>query len=58
MKQLNNVPGTTTVLENKIFVTCGKNSVEVKELQLEGKKPMDAKTFLTGYKNFTNAKLE
>jgi methionyl-tRNA formyltransferase len=35
---------------NRIFVGCGENSLEVLELQLEGKKRMDAETFLRGNK--------
>jgi methionyl-tRNA formyltransferase len=37
--------------ENKrIFIGCSKGSIEILELQLEGKAAMDASTFLNGYK--------
>lgn len=53
-----NFPAGQVVVENKnIFIGCGNGSIEVLELQLEGKSVMDAKTFLNGYKNFIGAKL-
>jgi len=36
---------------NDLEVRCGKGSLKLKELQLEGKKVMKAKEFLNGYKN-------
>ena len=36
--------------DNRIFVGCGVKSVELMQLQLEGKKRMDAETFLRGNK--------
>ncbi len=38
------------IAENgKLFIGCGQNSIEVLELQIEGKKPMDTKAFVNGY---------
>ena len=45
------LPVGETFTENKrIFIGCDKGSIEVLELQLEGKVIMDACTFLNGYK--------
>ena len=43
--------GTWNMKHEHIFVSCGKDSIEVLELQIEGSKPMDAKQFINGYKN-------
>ncbi len=46
------------LLENKrIFIGCGKNSIEVLELQLEGKAAMSAEVFANGYKTIDKTKL-
>lgn len=42
--------GELTSEDKKIFIGCGKGSVEVLELQLEGKSVMNAVVFLNGYK--------
>ncbi len=52
IQQFNNSSGKVIVLNNKIIVRCYAGSIEIDELQLEGKKPMDAHTFINGYKNF------
>ncbi len=45
------IPAGELFSENKkIFIGCGHGSIEVLELQLEGKSAMDAATFLNGYK--------
>lgn len=49
--------GLVSATEQKIFIGCGSGSIKVLELQLEGKNPMDAKTFLSGYANINGAKL-
>ena len=41
-------PGTV-IAADPLTVACGDGAVEIKELQLEGKKRMDAKTFLIGH---------
>lgn len=43
--------GMLMVDDNRIFIGCKDKSIEILELQIEGKKPMDAKTFLNGNKN-------
>ena len=44
-------PGSVVELhEGKVVVACGKNLLAITELQLEGKKKMDAASFLRGYK--------
>ena len=40
----------TDVTKESFTIACGKNSIKVNELQLEGKKRMNAKEFLRGYK--------
>jgi len=50
--------GKVLVEDGKIFVGCGRSGrVEITELQLEGKKPMDAKTFLQGHGDIDGATL-
>ena len=45
------LPVGEALAENKhIFIGCGSGSIEILELQLEGKSAMDAPTFLNGYK--------
>ncbi len=39
----------TVIRTEPLTVACGKGSVVIEELQLEGKKRMDAKTFLIGH---------
>ena len=39
----------TVIRKEPLTVACGKGSVVIEELQLEGKKRMDAKTFLIGH---------
>ncbi len=40
------------IKNEKLLICCGENScIEVKELQLEGKKRMDAAGFINGYKS-------
>ncbi len=45
-------PGEVLVLEERLIAGCGVNSIEVIELQLEGKKAMNPKTFINGNKDF------
>ncbi len=43
------IPGTIIVREgSRMFVSCGEGELEIKSLQLEGKKRMDAAAFLRG----------
>lgn len=42
-------PGEVTIAGSSMFVKCGEGTLEIKELQLEGKKRMDAGSFLRGY---------
>lgn len=50
-------PGEVLIKNKRIFVGCGQGSLEVLELQLEGKSAMSADIFANGYKNFDKAKL-
>lgn len=52
----NNKIGSIFVNNSKLLVCCGDNKcIEIKELQLEGKKKMQAKVFVNGY-DFSNDK--
>ncbi|MFZ0591722.1 MAG: methionyl-tRNA formyltransferase [Bryobacteraceae bacterium] len=42
-------PGTLHVEKRRLLVTCGAGSLEVLELQMEGRKRMPIDTFLNGY---------
>ncbi|MEM6800552.1 MAG: methionyl-tRNA formyltransferase [Bacteroidota bacterium] len=45
-----NLPGSIHVQEEKLFISCADGVLEIKELQLEGKRRMKAEDFLRGYK--------
>ena len=50
-KKGNNIPGEIVFSNGKLIVACGDNNcIELKEVQLEGKKRMDIPSFLNGYK--------
>ena len=45
-------PGTiVTSSGNKLVITCGRDAISIKELQLPGKKPMPIGEFLNGFRN-------
>ena len=44
--------GTIFLDNNKLFIQCAKNSLEIKNLQLSGKKIMTAKEFINGYSKY------
>lgn len=43
-------PGVLDIQDGKLYVCCADAWIEITELQLEGKKRMDAATFLRGFK--------
>jgi methionyl-tRNA formyltransferase len=50
IKVIGNKIGEVFKTNDGIGVKCGKDALEILELQLEGKRPMTAKEFLNGYK--------
>jgi methionyl-tRNA formyltransferase len=48
-KQHKMVPGSFVIENGKMFVACGKNMIEIEELQLPNKKRMKIKDLLNGY---------
>lgn len=50
--------GMIMVEHDNIFIGCKDASIKILELQLEGKKPMDAKTFLNGNRDIDASILE
>ncbi len=50
--------GKISIVENKMFIGSESGSIEVIELQLEGKKAMDVKTFLKGNSQINGSVLE
>ena len=44
--------------DGTLGVNCGEGSLQLEELQLEGKNAMDAKTFLNGYADIVDGRLE
>ena len=44
--------GTIFLDNNKLFIQCKKNSLEIKELQISGKKSMTAQEFINGYSKY------
>lgn len=51
-------PGLVKIDNNKLHIGTTKGSIEIIELQLEGKKPMPAPVFLAGYKTIDGATLQ
>ncbi|MCF6276485.1 MAG: methionyl-tRNA formyltransferase [Candidatus Magasanikbacteria bacterium] len=49
--------GEVLIEGKQIFVGTGEKSIEILELQLEGKNKMDAQTFTNGFKAIDNAQL-
>ena len=50
-KKGNNKPGEIVYTDGSLIVCCGDNKcIELKEVQPEGKKRMDAKSFINGYR--------
>lgn len=50
-------PGKVLVEEGQIFIGFTQGTIEILELQMEGKNPMKTKEFLNGYKNIDGSKL-
>ncbi len=50
------VPGIVSIHKKNILVGCKENSLEIMELQIEGKKSMDAKAFIHGHHTFSHAR--
>lgn len=44
--------------DGTVGVNCGEGSLQLLEIQLEGKNPIDAKSFLNGYPDFVGVSLE
>jgi len=49
--------GKTFIYNSNLAVQCGHDSLIIKQLQLEGKKPMAAEEFLRGYNDFVGTVL-
>lgn len=49
--------GKVSIKNGNIYIGCREDSIEVEELQLEGKKAMTNQEFLNGYKNINNTLL-
>jgi methionyl-tRNA formyltransferase len=52
------LPGIIESENNLIYIGTSLGSIEVSELQLEGKNALSAKDFLSGYRNFVGSKVE
>lgn len=52
------LPGTILIDDSKLHVHCGPGLLELLELQLEGGKVLDAKSFLLGHRNLAGKVLE
>ena len=51
-------PGTFIVENKKVYVNTNDFLLELKELQLSGKKRMDSRSFLNGFKQVEEYRLE
>ena len=47
-------PGTLLVMQKRLYIACADKLLEICELQMAGKKRMDAQAFLNGQKNIEN----
>jgi methionyl-tRNA formyltransferase len=43
------LPGEVTDIKENLTVKCGEGAIEIKEIQLQGRNKMDAKSFINGY---------
>jgi methionyl-tRNA formyltransferase len=50
--------GTLVVEKNKLFVATADNLLELKEIQLAGKKRMEASVFLNGFRDLDKYQLK
>lgn len=50
-------PGSVSQKHGALSIACGSGSVSIQRLQLEGKKPMDAQTFIHGHHDFIGSTL-
>lgn len=50
--------GEVFLKDNELVIKCGKNTLIIKKLQLEGGKVLTSKEFLNGHKNFIGSVLE
>lgn len=50
-------PGTVTIKDGQLFVDCGNGTIEVLEIQPEGKQKMNATAFIQGYSDIDRVKL-
>lgn len=55
--KLSEVPGRVMNVENQILVKCGQDALLLKEVQLEGKKPVQIQDFARGHQSFINSVL-
>ena len=44
-------PGQLLIKENKLILGCKQSALEITQLQIAGKKPMDAKSFINGHRD-------
>jgi len=44
-------PGTLISVDKKLILGCDNSSIEILSIQVSGKKPMNAKSFINGYKH-------
>ncbi len=57
-RAVQNIPsGQLRIIDDRVFIGCDQGSIEVLELQLEGKKMMSGREFAHGYKKFDLAVL-
>ena len=47
-------PGT--IISDELTIACGEGSIQIEEIQVEGKPKSNAKEFLLGHKNFFTGK--
>lgn len=48
-------PGVVSIINDTLHIGCASDSIEVMELQLEGKKPMASDVFIRGFSHITKS---
>ncbi|MBI5793689.1 methionyl-tRNA formyltransferase [Candidatus Uhrbacteria bacterium] len=51
-------PGTVTIKDSRLFIDCADGTLEILEIQPEGKPKMQAKAFVAGYLDINSAVLK
>lgn len=57
IKNLNVEPGTVVTVNKQLLIQCEEGAIEILEIQPEGKRPMNAREFINGYRWIIGSRL-